>query len=114
MFERELKGGVSSMKIKSLMDKREMEMNRRGQLGNLQGIILTLVVVGVLIGAAFFILGEFLDEVEDLNQPDAVEGVNETINALDTVPNLLPLVILIAMVVIILALVFTIPGARGG
>jgi|TARA_R100001530_G_scaffold133894_1_gene107926 magnesium-transporting ATPase (P-type) len=88
--------------------------NRKGQLGNLQGIIMTLVVVGIVLGAGFFILGEFMDEAEDLGQDAAVDGVNSTIEALDTVPNLLPLVVLIAMVVIILALVFTIPGARGG
>lgn len=88
--------------------------NKKGQLGNLQGIIMTLVVVGIVLGAGFFILGEFMDEATDLGQQSAVDGVNETINALDTVPNLLPLVVLIAMVVIILALVFTIPGARGG
>ena len=75
---------------------------------------MTLVVVGIVLGAGFFILGEFMDEATDLGQQSAVDGVNETINALDTVPNLLPLVVLIAMVVIILALVFTIPGARGG
>ncbi len=88
--------------------------NRKGQLGNLQGIIMTLVVVGIVLGAGFFILGEFMDEADDLGQQSAVDGVNATIEALDTVPNLLPLVVLIAMVVIILALVFTIPGARGG
>lgn len=88
-------------------------MNAKSQLGNLQGIILTLVVVGVLIGAAFFILGEFQDQVSDLGQTQAVQGINDTVNALDNVPSLLPLVVLIAMVVIILALVFTIPGARG-
>lgn len=93
-------------------------MDKKGQLGNLQGIILTLVVVGVLIGAGFFILGEFADQVSEqatggINS-SAFQGINETIDAFDTVPNLLPLVVLIAMVVIILALVFTIPGARGG
>ena len=93
--------------MKSILD------SKRGQLGNLQGIILVLVVVGVLIGAAFFILGEFADEVNTLGQTEAFDGVNDTIDALQTVPNLLPLVVLIAMVVIILALVFTIPGARG-
>lgn len=88
--------------------------NKKGQLGNLQGIIMTLVVVGIVLGAGFFILGEFMDEAEALGQQSAVDGVNATIEALDTVPSLLPLVVLIAMVVIILALVFTIPGARGG
>lgn len=95
--------------MKSLMDK-------RGQLGNLQGIILTLVVVGVLIGAAFFILGQFMTSTTTLVgvASPATQGVNDTITALGTVPDLLPLVVLIAMVVIILALVFTIPGARPG
>jgi len=86
--------------------------SKKGQLGNLQGIIMTLVVVGILVGSAFFVLGEFMDQAEDLGQQSAVDGINETIDAMDTIPNLLPLVVLIAMVVIILALVFTIPGAR--
>jgi len=94
--------------------KMKTKMNSKGQLGNLQGIILTLVVVGVLLGAGFFILGEFADQVNDLGQTSAFKGVNDTIGALENVPNLLPLVVIIAMVVIILALVFTIPGARGG
>ena len=87
---------------------------KRGQLGNLQGIILTLVVVGILVGAGFFILGEFMDQTVTLGQPDTTAGINDTITALETVPDLLPLVVLIAMIVIILALVFTIPGSRSG
>ena len=75
---------------------------------------MSLVVVGILVGSAFFVLGEFMDQAEDLGQQPAVDGINETIDAMDTIPNLLPLVVLIAMVVIILALVFTIPGARRG
>tara|TARA_R100001530_G_scaffold106853_1_gene74643 strand:+ start:609 stop:887 length:279 start_codon:yes stop_codon:yes gene_type:complete len=89
-----------------------MFKSKKGQLGNLQGIIMTLVVVGIVMGAGFFILGEFRDQVETLGQTEATAGVNDTIVALGTVPDLLPLVVLIAMVVIILALVFTIPGAR--
>lgn len=92
--------------------------NKKGQLGNLQGIILVLVIVGVLIGAAFFILGEFQNQASEIltgqGNTSAFNGINKTINALDTVPDLLPLVVLIAMIVIILALVFTIPGARTG
>ena len=93
----------------------------KGQLGNLQGIILALVVIGILLGAGFFILGEFTDQIVTLgggnvsdlgNQQGAFDGVNATISALATVPDLLPLIVLIAMIVIILALVFTIPGTR--
>lgn len=95
----------------------------KSQLGNLQAIILTLVVVGVLVGAGFFILGEFQDQVLDLaggnvsalgQYEGAYDGINSSMDALDNVPSLLPLVVLIAMVVVILALVFTIPGARSG
>jgi len=92
-------------------------MNNKGQLGNLQGIILTLVVVGVLLGAGFFILGTFAEEINarnDYTNGTTFLAVNNTIGAMENIPNLLPLVVIIAMVVIILALVFTIPGARGG
>ena len=93
-----------------------MKSIQRGQLGNLQGIILALVVVGILLGAGFFILDEFLAQATALNENgSAVDGINDTINALLTVPELLGLVVLIAMIGIILALVFNvIPGARVG
>ncbi len=89
-------------------------LQKKGQLGNLQGIILALVIVGILIGAAFFILDEFLSQAQVINpNGSAVQGINQTIIALLTVPNLLGLVVLIAMVGIILAIVFNvIPGAR--
>ena len=169
-------------------------INKKGQLGNLQGIILTLIIVGILIGAAFFILDEFLDQADNISAsvnnesgafvnttgytidavtdtgfnspivssvfanvtgdaylipssnytlssagiltnnsaiPNATEyndanisysylrggsafvGVNSTIIAMLTIPNLLGLVVLIAMIGIILAVVFNvIPGAR--
>lgn len=94
------------------------KIDKKGQLGNLQGIILTLVIVGILIGAGFFILGEFQDQTSEIlsgqGNTSAFLGINKTIDALDTVPDLLPLVVLIALIVIILALVFTIPGARSG
>lgn len=164
-------------------------INQTGQIGNLQPIIITLIIVGVLIGAGFFIFGEFLTELDNepftrtnetgafINQSgytllgtatpgssgfsisqirndtgtviavgnytlsdagvltnatatvwvdvqvdydytggeDAYEQLNATIDAVQTVPDLLPLIVLIAMVVVILGLVFTIPGlSKGG
>ena len=88
--------------------------SKKGQLGNLQGIILSLIVVGIILGAGFFILDEFLSQAIVLNENGtAVDGINQTIIALLTVPSLLGLVVLIAMVGIILSIVFTvIPGAR--
>lgn len=95
----------------------EFRQRPKGQLGNLQGIVLTLVVVGILLGAAFFILEEFRDQAETIatdtiNSP-SWQSINDTIDALGTVPDLLGLIVLIAVIGIVLAVVFNvIPGAR--
>jgi len=98
---------------------KDNKMDKKGQLGNLQGIVLTLVVVGILIGAGFLILEEFRTQVEstatDGNASPSYQGVNDTITAMQNIPNLLGLIVLIAVVGIILAVVFNvIPGARVG
>ncbi len=49
-------------------------MKNKGQLGNLQGIILALVIVGILLGAGFFIFDEFLDQTNN----NIFSVVNET------------------------------------
>jgi len=92
-------------------------LSRKGQLGNLQGIVLTLVIVGILIGASFLILEKFRDEIEDIaddgDNATSYQGVNDTIEAMTTIPDLLGLIILIAIVGIILAVVFNvIPTGR--
>jgi len=99
------------VKLKPLMQ------NKKGQLGNLQGIVLTLVVVGILIGAGFLILEEFRDEIEEIatenTSATSYRGVNDTIEAMTTIPDLLGLIILVAVVGIILAVVFNvIPTGR--
>ena len=87
------------------------QKNKKAQLGNLQGIILALVVVGILLGAAFLILDEFQQQTTPGSTAEA--AVNQTQIALLTVPNLLGLIVLIAIVGIILQIVFNvIPGAR--
>ena len=93
------------------------EYNRKGQLGNLQGIVLTLVIIGILLAAAFLILEEFRDETENIasdgTSATSYQGINDTIEAMTTIPDLLPLIVLIAIIGIILAVVFNvIPGAR--
>jgi len=89
----------------------------KSQLGGLQGVVLTLVIVGILIGAGFFILEEFRDQAEDIateaENSSSYQGINDTIEAMTTIPDLLGLVVLIAIIGIILAVVFNvIPGAR--
>ena len=40
--------------------------SKKGQLGNLQGIIFALIIVGILLGAGFFILDEFLNQTDNV------------------------------------------------
>ena len=98
--------------MKSLL--KHLKQSKKAQLGNLQGIILTLVIVGILLGAVFFILDEFLVQATKINPTgSAITGINQTITAMLTIPNLLGLIVLIAVIGIILAVVFNvIPGAR--
>jgi len=93
-----------------------LDSNKKGQLGGLQGIILVIVVVGILLGAGFFIMEEFLHQAESIsgsNTSTSYQAINATIDAMTTIPSLLGLVILIAVIGIVLAVVFNvIPGAR--
>lgn len=100
------------------MLEQKLSFRKRGQLGSLQGIVLSLVVIGIILGAAFYILAEFKNEVSDIgdgSDNSSINAINKTIDAMTTIPSLLGLIVLIAIVGIILAIVFNvIPGARGG
>lgn len=87
-------------------------MNKKGQLGNLQGIILTLVVVGILVGVGFLVLEEF--EGQMTAGSDAALGVNDTIQAMKKIPTFLPVIVIIAIVGILLAIVFASLPRQGG
>jgi uncharacterized BrkB/YihY/UPF0761 family membrane protein len=85
--------------------------NKRGQLGNLQGIILTLVVVGILIGVGFLVLEKFAGQMTTASQAQA--GVNDTITAFKQIPTFLPIIIIVAIVGILLAIVFSVLPRSG-
>jgi hypothetical protein len=87
-------------------------MNQKGQLGNLQGIILTLVVVGILVGVGFLVLEEFQGQMTAGS--DAADGVNDTIQAMKKIPTFLPVIVIIAIVGILLAIVFSALPRQGG
>ncbi len=50
-------------------------MKKKGQLGNLQGIIVVLMIVGILLGAAFFILDEFITQARATDSVTVLEEV---------------------------------------
>lgn len=89
--------------------------NKKGQIGDLQGIIMTLVIVGILIGVGFVVLQEFRDTISTTaaTADDAYRGVNDTITAFKKIPEFLPVIIIIAIVGILLAIVFSVLPRQG-
>ncbi len=54
-------------------------MKKKAQLGNLQGIILVLVIVGILLAAGFFIFDAFQDQIDDIDNSVAAENSSATV-----------------------------------
>ena len=93
--------------------------HKKGSIGNLQGIIMTLLAIGILLGIGFFVLESFRDQIEDTASDGAnassYQGVNKTINALAEIPKWLSIIVIIAIVGILLAIVFSVlPRAGSG
>lgn len=80
--------------------------SKKGQIGNLQAVITTLVVVGILLGVGFLVLEEFMGQMAPGSEAES--GVNETIQALKKVPTFLAIIVIIAVVGILLAIVFAV------
>jgi len=86
---------------------------KKAQIGTLQTIIITLVVIGIVLGIGFLVLEEFMDQMDAGSEAEA--GVNDTIKALGEIPEWLTIVVILAIVGILLAIVFSVlPRAGGG
>ena len=85
--------------------------SKRGQLGTLQTIIITLVVIGIVLGIGFLVLEEFADQLDDASEAQA--GVNDTITALKKIPTWLSIIVILAIVGILLAIVFSVLPRAG-
>jgi len=90
---------------------RSLLKSKQGQLGTLQTIIITLVVVGIVLGIGFLVLEEFSDQLTAGS--DAQAGVNDTIRALKKVPTWLSIIVILAIVGILLAIVFSVLPRAG-
>lgn len=88
-------------------------LDKKGQLGAFQGAILSLVVIGILLGAAFLILAEFSSEAKDGDTAtQASNATDDVMGALEKIPNMLGLVVLIIVIGVILAIVFSVIPTR--
>jgi len=92
------------MELKTLMEQKHW--NRKGQVATLQGIIITLVVIGIVLGVGFLVLEEFESQMDSGSEAEA--GVNDTITALKKVPTFLSIIVIVAIVGILLAIVFSV------
>lgn len=86
-------------------------LNRKAQLGTLQTIIITLVVVGIVLGIGFLVLEEFYNQMTV--GTEAALAVNETIVAMATIPSWLSIIVILAIVGILLAIVFSVLPRAG-
>ena len=86
-------------------------LNKKAQLGTLQTIIITLVVVGIVLGIGFLVLEEFYDQMTA--GTEAALAVNETIVAMATIPAWLSIIVILAIVGILLAIVFSVLPRAG-
>lgn len=85
---------------------RNLLKSKKGQLGTLQSIVITLVVVGIVLGIGFLVLEEFMDQMGAGTEAEA--GVNATIQAIKKVPTWLGIIVILAVVGILLAIVFSV------
>ena len=92
------------MELKSLTKRKHW--NKKGQIATLQSVIITLVVVGIILGIGFLILEEFESQMDSGSQAES--GVNKTIEALGKVPTFLSIIVIVAIVGILLAIVFSV------
>jgi len=84
---------------------------KKAQIGTLQTIVITLVVIGIVLGIGFMVLEEFQDEMTTDSAADV--GVNDTINALKEIPQWLDIIVILAVVGILLAIVFSVLPRAG-
>lgn len=85
---------------------RSILKDKKGQLGNLQSIIIALVVIGIVLGIGFVVMEEFYDQMD--SGSEAQDAVNETIVAMAKIPTWLSIIVIVAIVGILLAIVFSV------
>ena len=85
--------------------------SKKGQIGTLQNLVITLVIIGIVLGIGLLVLGEFKDQLT--TNSDEWTAVNETVYAIGKIPGWLSIIVILAIVGILLAIVFSVLP-RGG
>lgn len=93
-----------------------MEDNKKGQLGNLQGLVWGIVVIGIMIAIGLVILAELYDSdmttsctdptnLSTCSINEAGTAINESIDAISEVPGWLVIIVIVVIASIILGLI---------
>lgn len=85
-----------------------LKTNKKGQINMqaIQGLVITLVILGIVIGLGLLVLTEVKDAVNDTDPDgDSVDAIDEAIDAINEIPGWLTIIVIIVIVVIILGLV---------
>jgi len=86
--------------------------SKKGQLGTLQNVVISLVIIGIVLGIGLLVLGEFKDQMT--TGSDEYNATNLTIYAIGKIPTWLSIIVILAIVGILLAIVFSVLPRGGG
>jgi len=88
--------------------------DKRGfTLGDLQGIVLVLVVIGVLFGAGLYVLAEFEDKIDDGTHNQSLAGTQNTTTAITDLASWLPIIVVVIAAALVIGIVIrSFGGAR--
>lgn len=80
-----------------------MQNTKKGQLGNLQGLVWGIVVIGIMIAIGLVVMVELRDT--DSVTGDAETAINESIDAISEIPGWLVIIVIVVIAAIILGLI---------
>ena len=91
---------------------KDLRKCKKGQMGigGIYSFVLTLVLVGVVIGVGIYVLAQVKSNIDDTT---AQAAINDTIGAIDDIPTWLVIIVVVAMAAIVLALIMGAFGRTG-
>ena len=83
-----------------------MKMNKKGQLEQMQGLVIGLVTVALVLAIGFLIMGSVRDQAQTIEaNSTAVNATEATMQAIDDIPGWLPIIVITVIGAILLGLV---------
>ena len=80
--------------------------NKKGfTLGDLQGIVLVLVVIGVLFGAGLYVITEFSDKINDGTHNSSVSALANVTGATQDLAAWLPIIVVVIAAALVIGIV---------